>query len=180
MKKVEVRRRVALGGRVVDSATGAPVEGAVVDAGPAGNAVADASGRFAFLDLPSGTYAVSASDPGGGRRRGTAGGKAKVTRSRAGDVRLAWVELQLPATTISGKVTGSGGRPVALASVHVVGGTERAYTDAQGRYTLAGVEAGARRLRVRARGHEVAEVDASVDAPGGSKTVDVALTAASP
>lgn len=177
--KVEVRRQVALGGRVVDAATGAPVAGAVVDAGPGRRAVADANGGFSFLDLASGTYALTASNPGGGRRYGQATGKAKVTRSRAGDVRLAWVELRLPATTISGKVTGSGGKPVQLAAVQLLGGTERAYTDAQGRYTLAGVESGARTLRVSARGYAVAEVQAAVDAPGGSKTVNVALTAAS-
>ena len=49
--------------------------------------------------------------------------------------------------TISGVVTGTGGRPLAGASVAVAGTTLGDQTNAQGRYTITGVPAGSRTVR---------------------------------
>lgn len=200
--KHEVRHQVALAGRVVDGATGAPIAGARVELATvppglkglldvhraqhgrtwdrlderADRTRTDAAGRFTFLDLPSGAYALAASLPGDSRRYGAAKGKATVKRNRAGDVATAWLELSLPATSVTGKVTGPGAKPVVLAAVQVKGGLERAYTDSQGKFLLAGLESGPRTLVVTARGFKPAEKDVALKDPGTAKTVNVALT----
>jgi hypothetical protein len=197
-----VRRQAALAGRVVDSATGKPLRGVRIDlvAVPAplqrvlelkrlrhgaawerlddrpDRTRTDVAGMFAFLDLPSGAYGLAASLPAGGRRYGPGKGKATIKRNRAGDVALAWVELELPATSVAGKVSDPGSKPVVLASVQVKGGPERVYTDSRGRYLLAGVESGPRTLVVTARGFQPAEQPVELAKPGASKTVNVTLT----
>jgi hypothetical protein len=181
-----VRRQVALAGGVVDGTTGSPLAGAIVELSsvPASfreprdsrRTVTDVSGRFTFIDLPSGAYGLAVSYPAGGRRYGAATAKATVKRNKAGDVALTWVDLPLPATGVSGKVTGPGSKPVVLASVQVKGGPEKAYTDGQGKYVLAGLESGPRTLVVTARGFKAAEKAVDLATPGSSKTVNVSLT----
>ncbi|MFL5385047.1 MAG: SusC/RagA family TonB-linked outer membrane protein, partial [Longimicrobiaceae bacterium] len=64
---------------------------------------------------------------------------------------------------VTGTVTSSeGGRPLAGATVSVVGSSQRAVTDAAGRYTLNGVGAGARRLSATTIGHATASADVMV------------------
>jgi hypothetical protein len=138
----------------------------------------DTAGQFVFVDLPSGAYSLTATLPGSGSRYGAARGKAQVKRNRDGDAKLAWVELALPTTTVSGKVTGPGSKPVPLASVQVTGAPKRTFTDADGRYALSGLEAGPQTLLVRARGFEPAEQAATPTKPGATKTVNVTLTPA--
>jgi TonB-linked SusC/RagA family outer membrane protein len=70
---------------------------------------------------------------------------------------------------VTGTVTSSeGGRPLAGATVAVVGGAQRAVTDAAGRYTLSGVSAGAHRLGASVIGHATATADVAV---AGGQTV---------
>jgi hypothetical protein len=202
--KQVVRRQVVLAGRVVDGQTQTPLAGAIVELADAPAAFrrwlaahrvqhgaawerlaerpdrtrTDAAGRFAFLDLPSGSYGLAASLPGSGSRYGTSQSRARVTRDRDGNAQLAIVDLALPTTTVTGKVTGPGSKPVLLASVQVKGAPEHAFTDAQGQYVLAGLEAGQRTLLVRARGFEPAEQAAALARPGAAKTVNVTLTPA--
>jgi carboxypeptidase family protein len=199
-----VRRQLVLAGRVVDDRTGEPLAGALVvlttvpaalrrtlavgsaALGPTAweeqarrpdRARADAGGRFAFLDLPSGAYTLEASRPGSGSRYGTAKAQARVTRDSEGNAAVALVEIALPSTTVTGTVTADG-KPVVLASVEAKGSPERTFTDARGRYVLSGLEAGERTLLVRARGYEAAEKAAVLAKPGAAKTVDVTLTGA--
>lgn len=200
----QLRRQVALAGRVVDGTTHARLAGAVVTLaaipasletvlaaerkrhGPAwerldrrpDRAITDATGTFVFLDLPSGAYALTASLPGGGRRYGAAKAKARVKRNKAGDLDHAWVELALPASGVAGKVTGADAKPVALASVRVKDGGERVFTDAKGQFVLSGVEPGARTLVVDARGFATAEQPVALAKPGATKTVTVVLSPA--
>jgi Carboxypeptidase regulatory-like domain len=198
---VVVRRRAVLAGRVVD-ADGKPVAAARVELtavprslqpslaarrvqhGSAWDLLdrrldrtrTDASGRFVFVDLPSGAYRVAASLPGSGSRYGTASGKAQVKRGGLAPAKLAWVDLELPRTTVTGKVTGPRSKPVRLASVQAKGSPGGTFTDAEGRYVLSGLEAGQHVLLVRARGFEPAEQSVALPTPGVTKRVNVTLT----
>ncbi|MEL5994986.1 TonB-dependent receptor [Hymenobacter segetis] len=81
---------------------------------------------------------------------------------------------QLP--TIGGVVRGAARQPVPFASVAVLGTTLGAVADAAGHYELAGVPAGAVRLRASAVGFAPIEQRAEVTA-GQSQTVDFLLQA---
>lgn len=188
----ETRRRVALVGRVTEAETGRPLAGARVEVADAPAAfaaaravaprraatAAGADGHFHFLDLPGGTYSVTASVPGGGDRYGTASARARVSVSRDGAVTAGKLELAIPATRIVGQVTATDGTPVPFAEVRLAGGAEsdRALTDADGRFTLRGLEAGDRRLAVSARGFRPVTADVRVTRVGAAKTANVKLT----
>ena len=76
--------------------------------------------------------------------------------------------------TLAGRIVDSeAGRPVADARVAIEGSTASTTTDADGRFTLAGVPAGPQRLVVSRDGFET--VRAEVTVAGGSTTVDVRL-----
>ena len=187
----ETRRRVALTGRVTEAETGHPVAGACVaiSSAPAKVATAHAAaphkattasgpdGHFHFLDLPSGSYAVTASVPGRGGRYGTASARARVTVSRDGTVTAGKLELAIPATCIVGVVRAPDGMPVPFAEVSLAGGEgDRTQTDSEGRFALRGVERGDRRLAVSARGFRRETADVRVTRPGAAKTANVKLT----
>jgi TonB-linked SusC/RagA family outer membrane protein len=73
--------------------------------------------------------------------------------------------LYAQAGQVTGTVTSSeGGRPLAGATVSVVGGAQRAVTDATGRYTLNGVAAGGRRISATVIGHAAGNADVNVSA----------------
>ncbi|HEV7589928.1 MAG TPA: SusC/RagA family TonB-linked outer membrane protein [Longimicrobium sp.] len=64
---------------------------------------------------------------------------------------------------VTGTVTSSeGGRPLSGATVAVVGASQRAVTGPDGRYTLAGVAAGTRRLSANTIGHATSSADVNV------------------
>jgi len=64
---------------------------------------------------------------------------------------------------VTGTVTSSeGGRPLAGATVSVVGGSQRAVTGPDGRYTLNGVSVGTRRLAATVIGHATSNADVTV------------------
>jgi hypothetical protein len=133
-------------------------------------------GLFYFLDLPSGDYAFTASLPSSGRRFGTAEGKVKVTRTDKGDTKLAFVDVSLQPTMVKGQVTGSGHKSgVVLAEVRVKGSGERAFTNAQGQYSVCGIQPGKRVLQVSAQGYRAESHPFTVSSPGASETVNVNL-----
>lgn len=196
----ESRLRVAVAGRVADEATGRPVAGARVEVVEFPAAFRDAlalaarahgagwdalprrpdrttaavDGTFFLLGLPDGRYVLRASVPGEGSRRGVARATVRVADGRAqGPAAFA-----LPRTTVQGRVTDAAGEPVAMAEVRVRGSGERAFTGGDGRFVLAGVEAGERTLEVRARGHAPLERAASLPLAGWTATADAALAGA--
>lgn len=199
------RHRIALFGRVTDAQAGKPLPGARVEItqGPPELAArlallarqaegrweslaerpdrtqAALDGHFHFLDLPAGSYTLTASLPATGSRYGTVTGQAALTAGPQGTSRAA-VDLALPATTVQGHVTNPQGAPLALAQVGLRGGAERALTDAQGGYRLSGLETGQRTLVVSARGFQTRSLTVGLGPPGAVATVDLQLQPSPP
>lgn len=197
------RHRVAIAGRVLDAGTGKPVADAAVSisAMPAAfekklaiallayedrwNTMLERpdrtrtrdDGLFYFLDLPDGKYNLSASIPSYGKRYGTVQQPAVVSRDGKGDTKIAFVNLKLQPTAVKGKITGPGHKAgVALAEVRVKGSGERTFTDAQGQYTVTGIEPGKRVLLVSAQGYRSESQPVTLGDPGTSQTLNFSLT----
>jgi hypothetical protein len=146
-------------------------------------------GLFYFLDLPAGDYSLYLFLPRqgmyrqqerlsrltgeklykllGDKRYGTIEHRAVVAaREPEPDKYFAPIEnLRLPPTGFCGRVVSEAGKAaLAMAQVRVKGSGESAFTDAEGRYTVTGLEPDKlnRTVEVRARGHHdrvgVAEV----------------------
>lgn len=153
-------------------------------------------GLFYFLDLPDGRYAVLAflpkegiraknvlpmrhdreEDPyklKGDQRYGKT--QQEITVSyKEGFGKLVFYKLQ--PTGVSGRVIGAANKAaVLLAEVRVQGSGERAFTDAQGQYTVAGVQPNQhakRRLLVNARGYRAVHLEVMIDEPGTCKKIE--------
>jgi hypothetical protein len=156
-------------------------------------------GLFFFLDLPEGDYKLVAflpkgdlytRPPGNARHNGSAGhnqedsfawkgdrryGKAqfsvKVSYDPGGFDRLTVVRLQ--PTGIMGRVLASVNQnAVLMAEIRLKGSGERTFTNAQGQYTLVGMQPNARRqqtVQVRARGYRDQVMEVLIDEPGACK-----------
>jgi hypothetical protein len=189
-----VRHRVALAGWVTDGETGKFIEGAsvVITAVPAAfervlrfasktepldRTQTRADGLFFFLNLPDGEYTCKISEPSSGRRYAGAQVTATVSRDDQGNLKMATVKAALQPTTVKGKITGSNHRTgVVLAQVRVKGSGERTYTDAQGKFVLAGIEPGTRTVQIFAQGYNPASRVVKLAQPGASETVNVVLS----
>jgi Carboxypeptidase regulatory-like domain len=196
-----VRHQLVLAGHVVDGELGTPLAGARVhlvalpapfEQWVARHAVAygavwddlderpdrtrtDARGRFMFVDLPSGSYGLTASLPAGGSRYGTRTETAQVVRDELGGAELTMLELTLPATCVAGTVTDAQSKPLVLATVTIADGSASTLTDAQGRYALRGVETGRRSIVARSRGFKPATAAVDLTEAGTTKTLDFVL-----
>jgi hypothetical protein len=199
---LEVRRQVAIAGRVVDTRTGQPLRGARVEItqgpeaftrvvqwhgrmhGTAWEAKAEridrthaaADGHFHFLDLPPGAYTLRAVLPAAGSRYGTAEQQATVIRTPDGSLQFGTAELGIQATTLVGRILSTGGDPVIMAEVRIGGSGESTLSGADGRYTLAAVETGSRTAAVSARGFQSAALPVTLATPGATQTLDFTLT----
>lgn len=203
----EIRRQAAIAGRITDLADGTPVAGAQITVTSQQAAFTDwlalkalaygdwdhltqrpdrtlsaIDGRFCFIDLPNGTYTVTAEWVSQGSRYGTATGTATVTRGDGGKIKLAALDLALPPTRVTGKVSAKPANgnatetPVAMAEVFIKGGGEMTFTDAQGLYVLAAVEPGQRIVRVQANGWVAAEAGVTLGGRGQSVTANFSLS----
>jgi hypothetical protein len=198
----EARHQVAIAGRVIDQLFELPLDGARVEltAAPAAftawlalralaygprwdqlperpdRALIGADGHFHFLDLPDGTYTVTASHPSAGSRYGTANVSVSVARTADGKITRQTADLKLPPTTLTGTVTGTGSAPIPMAVVRLRGSVGHALTDAQGVYFLSPVEAGKQALLVSAQGFPEQPPKAVQAKTGMSVTANVALT----
>jgi protocatechuate 3,4-dioxygenase beta subunit len=162
--------KARIAGRVTDAQTGKPLAGARVAIANGAETFTATDGFFRFLDLPAGNYTITASLPGAGSRY------AAASKPVALGGTLATVDLALPATTVKGKVKDGSGQAVRMAEVRVQGSNEKAWSDAQGNYVLAGVEAGTRKVAVAARGFEKVSATVTLAQPGAVVTRDVTLS----
>lgn len=197
----EVRHQVAIAGRVTDAQTGRTIGSAQVriTAAPAefthwlatrakqfgarwatmaerpDQARTAADGHFHFLDLPDGQYTLVGSLPGSGSRYDSV--QVQVTVSwDAGTITMAAGDLVLPPTTLNGQITDQATNdPVAMAEVRVKGSVERAFSNGQGRYLLAGLEVGERTVLFSAQGYQPASQTALLSQAGTVRTLDFAL-----
>lgn len=143
---------------------------------------AAADGLFFFIDLPDGDYTLVASLSGVNTRYGQGQATATVTRSN-GDMQLAATDIAIPSTTLRGQITGpsldgDGGGPVSvpMAAVQVRGSGELTYSDSQGNYLLAGLEAGSRTASVSASGYQTREQTVTFTQAGEEQVLNVILT----
>jgi hypothetical protein len=135
------------------------------------------NGLFYFLDLPNGKYSLSALPPTYGGRYSTTQQALTVSRDGKGDTKIAFVNLTLQPTTVKGKITGPGQKTaVVLANVRVKGSGERVFSDAQGQYTVTGIEPGKRVLMVSAQGYRAESRPFTLGDPGASQTLNISLT----
>jgi len=162
--------RASIAGRVTDAQTGKPVPGALVEIGQDRKVFTASDGFYRFLDLPEGSYTLAASLPKAGSRYGTASEQVELGED------LEMIDLELPATTVKGKVKDGSGKAVRMAEVRVQGSGESAWSDAQGNYVLSGVEAGSRRIAVSARGFQNVSETVALGQPGSVVTRDVTLS----
>jgi len=174
-----VRHQVAISGRITRGTADEPAIGAAVVIQSAGKTVATAvaapSGRYYVLDLPDGTYSVSAFLPEAGSRLGTVETTATVSRTPDGKIIMGTADIILPPTTIQGQVT-AGGTPVFMAEIRIRGSTEKALSGPDGAYRIAFVEKGSRTLTVTARGFEPASQTVILANAGDVGNVNIALT----
>jgi hypothetical protein len=140
-----------------------------------------ADGHFHFLDLPNGTYTMTATLPGAGSRYGSAQITPAVSRDSLGNLIMTTADIQLPSTTLSGQVTDqSSDDPVFMARVRISGSNETTYSDDQGDYRFTGLETGSREVQVSAQGYQSASQTVNLATAGAVVTLNIALTPLSP
>jgi hypothetical protein len=200
IKLEQIRRQVAIVGRVTDAQTGQPVRGAQVtitsgppeflarlkivrevvrSKQPPDLAVTGPDGHYHYVDLPAGAYTLTVTLSAAGTRYGSQTAQATVVRDAQGKITPGATDVALPPTGIKGKVTPQGGAQgdaLSMAEVRVQGSGERVYTNQKGEYLLLGLETGTRSLRIGARNYQPDVRSVTLGAPGVLVTVDVALT----
>jgi hypothetical protein len=134
-----------------------------------------ADGRFYFLDLPDGKYTLCAAFPSGGTRFGTGTKDATVSNDAV------ILDIDLPSTALAGRICDQEDeQPIPLAEIRVAGSGEQTLSSARknpkdsGFYRLTGLEAGARKIRVSARGYKTEDIDVSLN-QGETKSLDIKL-----
>jgi hypothetical protein len=134
-----------------------------------------ADGHFHFLDLPDGDYTLSASLPVSGTRYDTAQAEVTVSRDGEGNIAMVTADMALPPTALKGQITDQGsGDAVLMAQVRVKGSGERAFSDRDGQYLLAGLEAGERTVVISAPGYSTVSRTMQLS-QGETVELDVAL-----
>jgi len=200
------RHQVAIAGRVTDSQTNQTVRGAQVQIAAAppefitwlvNRAMQYGShwrklierpdrtrtatdGHFHFVDLPDGQYTLAASLPDSGSRYGVAQVTVAVSRDAQGRIVRAAADIALPPTALSGQITGQGGAALVMAEVRVKGSGERTFSDAQGRYLLAGLEIGSRSVQVATQGYQPASQTVLLSQAGSVQTLNFTLVPSTP
>jgi len=150
----------AVSGQILDGGAGPPVTNALVTLTGGGLAprrvVVDPQGRFAFSDLPAGTYYLTATKPGyanGAAGQRTVTGPGRPISLQAAEHRTSLVLPLWRLGSLSGTITGDYGERLTGVEVHalrrgIVGGarhlvdTATSTTDDRGWYHLSGLPVG--------------------------------------
>lgn len=108
-----------------------------------------ADGFFYFADLPAGNYTLVASLPQLGSRYGA--GTSKPLEVKTPDEDTLKTTVELPPTTLRGRIIDTDGKPIGMAEVRIQGSGERTFSSGgdesapeneKGWYRLVGLEAG--------------------------------------
>ena len=138
-------------------------------------------GHFHFLDLPNGTYTLTATLPGSGSRYGSTQITPAVSRDSLGNLIMTTADIQLPPTTLSGQITDqSSDDPVFVARIRVAGSNESTYSDDQGDYRFAGLETGSREVHVSAQGYQSFSPTVDLTTAGAVVTRNITLIPLTP
>jgi PKD repeat protein len=133
---VPVCQGASVRGRVINAATGAPLEGALVSTGLQGSTT-DAEGRFSLTDLRVGSQNAPLSTTITASKSGFTSASRTVTLFCGADIIIDFGTSDADAATIRGTVTDPGGAPVADVFVGTgFGGS--ATTNAAGEYSIVG------------------------------------------
>jgi len=136
-------------------------------------------GRFFFPDLPDGDYILKSSWLQGGTRYGTVNSNVAVSRDRHGKIAHNSLMIDLPPTSLTGKIADGNHKALVMAKVGLEGSSEYTFSDRDGNYSLIGVEASQsasqpRRVRASARGYK-SQTTPIVLVRGQAKTADISL-----
>jgi hypothetical protein len=147
-------------------------------------AVARPDGHYHYLNLPAGTYTVSATAPAAGTRYGSSPAvQVTVAADAQGKITPGTADLALPPTGVKGKITtqvNAVSTSLSMAEVRVHGSGERVYTNSNGEYLLLGLETGKRTVRFGARNYQPDVRAVDLPTPGALATVDVVLVLSPP
>ncbi|MBI3090252.1 MAG: carboxypeptidase regulatory-like domain-containing protein [Candidatus Tectomicrobia bacterium] len=159
-------------GTVLATDTGQPLRGATVSLTPLGrSAVSGTSGDYQLLNLPRGTYTLTASL--------SSFLSAQVENVAVTSAGVQTIDFSLPrVTTAAGGISGRVLNAVsgaALPAITVRAGTASTSTDAQGAFTLTSIPAGGATVSVQAAGFEPFSTTVTVQA-GGETALTIRLT----
>ncbi len=153
--------KVALGGRVVSRATSRPVPNAAVSLWSrygTQRAQTDANGRFTFSNLPPETdYSVGTALPQLDFDNADTTVHLATTNGTTGDLRVG-----VHNSVLYGRVTNTGGAPVAGATVQISELDTVLSTDAEGRFRLAHLAPGTVELVATAPGYRLSQIQTSL------------------
>jgi hypothetical protein len=114
-------------------------------------------GCFCFSNVPSGSYTISLTLPGGAHRYGTTSKSFTVTRNAQNAIVPVIATIELPPTGVRGRIMGpiqEVSTPLHLARVRVDRTGEQVHTRADGEFYLTGVELGIRTVHITASGFD--------------------------
>jgi len=160
-----------ISGQVIDSASSAGIEDAVVAYG-AGETATDRNGNYSF-EVPAGTYTISITAADFNPKEET----VAVTpgQSRTVNFTLALTNPEAGFGRVSGRVTNRNTRaPIEGARVVPARGDEEAMTDADGEYVIL-LEPGSRKLLANADDYDLESTDFFDIAAGEELSIDMTL-----
>lgn len=160
-----------LTGKVFDSSTKTPIQGAIISLSGGPSTSTDAQGIFLIQDITPSTYQLTISASGYISQIYQVMIIAGVTT----DIQTIYLTSSPPSTTVIGKVTdASTGNPIAGAKVEVIGTNISTKTDSAGTYTITGITSLDLLPRASATGYDSVEWPLMLTKPG-VYTIDFAL-----